>query len=150
MTVSSINLANKSNELQRNNIPRSELIQAQNSLDRTNCLLEEVKADLEFNKSKLSRTKAQLAEAKAHLADTKYLAEAFKKTDEFILMQNEIWDDGAKWALKCVGKHDPTFDPSVVRRETSTMLTDPSAFLVFDGSSGGRDDMDIPSEDDNN
>lgn len=113
MIVSSISLANKINKLQWNSIPRNELIQAQSSFDCANRLLEEVKDDLESNKTELSRTKAQLAEAKAHLADAKYLAEAFKKTDEYILMQNEIWDDGAKWALKRVGKHDSTFDPSV-------------------------------------
>lgn len=96
MIVSSISLTNKINELQQNNVPCNELVQAQKNLNRANRLLGEIRIDLESTQSELNKTKAQLAEAEAHLADAKFLAEAFKKTDDFILMQNEIWDDGQR------------------------------------------------------
>lgn len=143
ITVSSINLTNKINELQRNSISRSELVQAQKSLNYANRLLEEVKADLESARSELNKTKARLEEVEVHLADANFLAEEFKKIDEYILMQNQIWNDGAKWALKRVGKHDPSFDPSTISGEISTMLTNRSAFPNSDGFFGGRDDMDV-------
>ncbi|MDV3194061.1 MAG: hypothetical protein Q8835_03370, partial [Sweet potato little leaf phytoplasma] len=79
-----MSLTNKINELQSNSVPRQELIQAQSSLDRANRLLEEVRVDLDRHKMGWDQTKAQLAEARAHLADAKYLAEAYRKTEDYI------------------------------------------------------------------
>lgn len=137
-----MSLTNKINELQANSVPRRELVQAQESLDRANRLLEEVRADLEYHKAEWNKTKVQLAEAKAHLADANFLAEEFKKTDEYIISQNQMWEDGARWAVRRMRKHVPTLDKSIMRNEISAMIADPGSYPASEGSSRGRKDMD--------
>lgn len=126
-----------------NSVPRSELVQAQEQLNVANRLVEEVRAKLKSRDAELESTQARLMEAEAHLARTDFLAEEFKKTSEFYAMQDEIWNDGIKWAQKRYSKRHPYVDGTFIQEDLATLAANPDAFASSDDSSGGRDHMDL-------
>lgn len=114
MTISFGRIGDELNRFYLNYVPREELARAQASSVRANRLLEEAKVELEScrasYKVEIDELKAELDEAKSRLCDAKYLAEEFKKTEEFMLMQNNIIECGVNWSVRQASKEYPRID----------------------------------------
>ncbi|MDV3194045.1 MAG: hypothetical protein Q8835_03290, partial [Sweet potato little leaf phytoplasma] len=54
---------------------------------------------------------------------------------------NQMWEDGATWAVRRMRKHFPDLDRSVLKTEMAAMIADPDSYPASESSSSGREDM---------
>lgn len=79
-------------------------------------------------------------EAKAHILNAKFLADEFKKTEEFTSMQNEVMEYKVTWSIKRASKHRPSMDFNFLNEDFTTFCNDLHTFPNFDAFNGGDDD----------
>ncbi|XP_022156747.1 uncharacterized protein LOC111023586 [Momordica charantia] len=109
-------VADEINHLRCHYTPREKLEQAISSLNQANSLLEGTQRKLEMEKRKsrdeLANLQRRLDEVNARLFNSEFLAREFKKTQEYVDLQNSAMECGVFWFLRQVSTQHPDIDIS--------------------------------------